>query len=291
MCVNPPELIRVQLQDVPETVTEDVRRTTGDYTIPIVVNDLAIGSGTLVQIDQWPGILTAQHVVKHPTRQDLQLDYTGYPERRLRTSVGPFAHDLSTSTNEIQLVTSTRASDEFGPDVAFIALPEGPFLHELKARKSFYNLTLRTNERRAVALDDVGFFALCGFPAVRDFQAAPELGFTLVNGLNGYAMFTGPQDYKEGKGWDWYELGVSQGSADDFERNLGGVSGGAVWRVELVRRDDNVPGTEFVNRVTLAGVAFFQMDDRPANRFFVRSHGPISIYDRLVELVRTELLA
>src|SRR6266446_4056658 len=236
---------------------------------------------------RWTGILTAKHVVNHPTKPHLRLNYTGHPERLLRTAVGPFPHDLSISTNALRMVTTSRTSNDYGPDLAFIALPEASFLHELRARKSFYNLTVKTAERKTSALDDVGFFALCGFPAVRDFTEAPSLGFTTVNGLYGYAMFTGPDNYRERDGWDYYEMGVSQKSANEFERTFGGVSGGAVWRVEMQRRDDAQPGSEYVSRMTLAGVAFYEMDDRDQKGFFIRSHGPCSIYDKLINLVRT----
>jgi hypothetical protein len=284
------KLIRVRLDSVPERVTEEVRRTTGDYAIPLVVDYLPLGSGTLVQIDQSCGILTAEHAVNHPSKPHLRLNYTGHPERLLRTAVGPFPHDLSISTNALRIVTSIRASEDYGPDLAFIALPaEAPFLHELKARKSFYNLTVKTAERKAAALDDVGFFALCGFPAVRDFTEAPSHGFTTVNGLYGYAMFTGPDKYEERNDWDYYEMGVSQESANEFERTFGGVSGGAVWRVEMQRREDAQLGSEYMSRITLAGVAFYEMDDRDQKRFFVRSHGPCSIYEKLINLVRKTL--
>jgi hypothetical protein len=281
--------MRVQLRDLPQKISEEVRRQTGDYVIPIVLDQTPRGSGTLVQIDDWLGILTAEHVARHPTKPELRLTWTGHPERFLRTAVGSFAHDLSISTNALRIVTTTRISDPYGPDLAFIALAPSSFLSEVRARKSFYNLTLKTDQRRSDALADLGFFALCGFPAVKDFTGPAELGFNYTKGLYGYAMLTGPERYEKKDEWDYYEMGVSQQSADEFERTFGGVSGGAVWRAFVERVEKDAPGSECLERLTLAGVAFYEFDDRSLARFYVRAHGPLSIYDNLIRLVRQEL--
>jgi hypothetical protein len=279
----------VQLKDLPGNVVEEVRRQTGDYVVPIVLDQTPRGSGTLVQIDDWFGILTAEHVARHPTKPELRLTWTGHPERFLRTAVGPFAHDLSISTNALRIVTTTRTSDPYGPDLAFIALPLSPFLSEVRARKSFFNLTIKTDQRRSDALLDVGFFALCGFPAVKDFTGPAELGFHYTKGLYGYSMLTGPERYEKRDEWDYYELGVSQQSADEFQRTFGGVSGGAVWRTFVQRAEKDPPGREHLERLTLAGVAFYEFDDRSLPRFYVRAHGPLSIYNNLIQLVREQL--
>ena len=279
------DVLRVSLVDLSETVNEDVQRRTSEYTLPILCGYTQLGSGTLVQVDGWTGILTAEHVV-NPPKADLRLDWTGHPERYLRTSISSFAHDLAIPTTALRIVTTENVSDAYGPDLAFIVLPPSPFLQQVKAKKSVYNLTLRTEERKKAALEDVGFFALCGFPEIRGFEAPPEHGFTETRGLYGYAMFTGPENYDERDGWDYYEMGVGQEAADDFERTFGGVSGGGVWRVAVGRDEHQPPGNEFVIGMTLAGVAFYQMDDR---RFFIRSHGPVSLYRTFIERIREML--
>jgi hypothetical protein len=286
--VKGPKTFRIRLSELPDALVEEIRRITGDYTLPIVSGYTPLGSGTLVQIDQWRGLLTARHVVQ-PENPDLRLDVTGYPERFLRTAVGPFAHDLSITTNALRFVITPRKSKEYGPDLAFIALPPGPFLHAIMARKSFFNLTKNTAERKKMALNDTGFFALCGFPAVKDFSVAAELGFAVVNRLLGYSMLTGPEYYEERDGWDYYEMPVSQQAANEFERTFGGVSGGGVWRANAKRGEDDNPGQEVLHNMTLAGVAFFQVDDLKEKHFAIRAHGPTSLYDRFLEQMWDEL--
>jgi hypothetical protein len=278
----------VPLDTLPEPVVENVRRATRDHTLPLIANNTHLGTGTLVQIDQWAGILTAEHVV-HPDKQDLWLDYTGHPERHLRTSIGSFAHDLSISTNALRIVTTARLNDDHGPDLAFIALPESPFLHELRARKSFYNLTLNVAKKTHIALTDAGFFALCGFPSIKDFSGPAEHGFTTTTSLCGYVMFSGPESYEHPNDWDYFEVRVSQECANEFERKFGGVSGGGVWRVLMIAGQDAPPGDVLMGDLALAGVAFYEMDDRGENHFFVRAHGPVSIYDTFIDLVRNTL--
>ncbi len=102
-------------------------------------------------------------------------------------------------------------------------------------------------------------------------------------------MLTGPEKYEIRDCWDYYEIGVSQESANEFERKFGGVSGGAVWRVVPHRDAKAAEGEEYVGQMTLAGVAFYEMDDRSQPRFYVRAHGPHSIYEQLIDLVRAQL--
>jgi len=283
------EQIRVQLKDLSQMVVRDVHLVTASHALPIVCDHTRLGSGTLVQIDGWEGILSAEHVVRHPTQKDLRLTYTGHPERFLRTALSSFAHNLSITTNALRIITTDRQSNPYGPDLAFVLLPPSPFLGEIKARKSFYNLTLKPEARKAAVLSDDGFFALCGFPAVRDFTGSAELGFSETRGVYGYSMLTGPDHYELKDHWDYYEMGVSQTSADEFERTFGGVSGGAVWRAVPHRLADDPPGAESLGDITLAGVAFYEIDDRSKPRFYIRAHGPVSIYDNLVNMVRAQL--
>jgi len=84
-------------------------------------------------------------------------------------------------------------------------------------------------------------------------------------------------------------MGVSQESANGFERTFGGVSGGAVWRAVPHRRDKDPPGAEYIGALTLAGVAFYEVDDTSKPRFYVRAHGPRSIYENVIRIVRAAL--
>ncbi len=103
------------------------------YTVPLIVDDLVIGTGTLAQIDKTAGIFTARHVT------------TKIFERRK----GKFVHGfLLTAPDEQPVILSVEIpyldcwrpdgrDDKFGPDVAFLVLPEGHhFTSELRRKRA-----------------------------------------------------------------------------------------------------------------------------------------------------------
>jgi hypothetical protein len=124
-----------------EPLTEEVRCITKTYTVPMIVNGAPLDSGTLVQIDNHFGILSAGHVVNHPRRRELQLTYAGCPERILLTSIAKFAHSRSISTNLLGVVKANRSSNAYRPDLAFFEAPKAAMLAELRAKKRGCGLT------------------------------------------------------------------------------------------------------------------------------------------------------
>src|SRR5207248_10595616 len=72
------ENFEIRLGDLPESAREAVRRETKHYSVPLVINQIPLGSGTLVEIDGHHAVLTAEHVVRHPKRRDLWLTETSH---------------------------------------------------------------------------------------------------------------------------------------------------------------------------------------------------------------------
>jgi hypothetical protein len=105
----------------------------------------------------------------------------------------------------------------------------------------------------------------------------------------GYAFLTGQEHCEERQGWDYLELGLGHEDTADIGPSFGGVSGGGVWRVPIYRNRNDSPGKEFFRDMTLCGVAFYEEDRGRGDRYFIRAHGPRSIYERLVARVREEL--
>jgi hypothetical protein len=62
--------------------------------------------------------------------------------------------------------------------------------------------------------------------------------------------------------------------------SFGGVSGGGLWKVEIDSPDGR-PGNEQLGEVTFAGVAFYQ-GEIDSQCPYVRCHGPLSVYSKLV---------
>ncbi|MGB8168114.1 MAG: hypothetical protein WCF18_11525 [Chthoniobacteraceae bacterium] len=116
-------------------------------------------------------------------------------------------------------------------------------------------------------------------------------GFTTVFKLKGFAFMTGEDKYEEQEGWDYFELGVTRDEVADIGDSFGGVSGGGVWRIPVCRKKDDPEGSEYYDGMTFAGVAFYEENHLPDGRFFVRTHGPRSIYQQFLPALREKLNA
>src|SRR5260370_35812382 len=118
------------------------------YTVTLSVDELVIGTGTLGQSDKSAGIFTARHVT------------TKIFERRK----GKFVHGfLLTAPDEQPVILGVEIpyldcwrpdgrDDKFGPDVAFLVLPEGHnFTSEFHQDKSLIALSSDPATRRNMA--------------------------------------------------------------------------------------------------------------------------------------------
>jgi hypothetical protein len=283
------QAIRVRLGDLSGSVIEAIERETKHYTVPLVINETPLGSGTLVVIDGYFGILTAEHVVRHPHKSELHLTNVSHKGPRLVIPPMDFPARIEFESFSLRVVTTNRKRDDYGPDLAFIIMPPSGALSELRARRSFYPLAKAPNQKTEEALQDTGFVAFCGFLGSKWTEEPPELGFSKVNQLGGYAFLTGPEKYQERNGWDYYELGIRREQMGDFGDSFGGVSGGGVWRVPVSLKKGDAIGKEYFERMTFAGVAFYEENHLPNGRFFVRTHGPRSIYQTFLPEIRKQL--
>src|ERR1051326_6899879 len=147
------ETFLLQLKDLPGAAQDMVAQETKPYTVVIIINDEQIGSGTLVRIGDVHGILTAEHVVRHPDRPDLRLDNTAPDGPRLLLPPAEFPGGIAIESFALRVFTTQRSNDSHGPDLAFVTLPPSPLLSELRLRKVFYPLAQSPIENMANALD------------------------------------------------------------------------------------------------------------------------------------------
>lgn len=284
-----PQIFRVRLGDLSESVTEAIKRETKHYTVPLVINDIPMGSGTLVTVDGHFGILTAEHVVRHPRTPELHLTNTSHNGPRLVIPPMDFPGDIGFESFSLRVFTTERGRDDYGPDLAFVVLPSSGALNDIRARRSFYPLASGVDAKTEEALQDTGFIAFCGFLGSKATEEPGDLGFSKIIQLGGYAFMTGPQKYEERGKWDYYELGVRREEMGDFGTSFGGVSGGGVWRVPVYLKKGDTIGAEYFERMTFSGVAFYEENHLPNGRFFVRTHGPRSIYQSFLPAIREQL--
>jgi hypothetical protein len=281
-----PETFPIRLGDLPSDLNEGVRAELRHFAVPLILNDDFLGSGVLVEVDNIPGILTAEHVVNNPAAP---FDNSLESKQALVTSVSERANTVAVEMRHLTWWTTTRQTDEWGPDLAFIRLPESAgFTHQLRASKSFYNLTLDPKNRMKEALDNTGFMAFVGYVAEQITDAPPESGFPAVRRIQGYAFLTGPEKYHAQNGFDYVDVGCNRVLCPTMPKSFGGVSGGGLWRFDVLRDVHEKAGQERLGKSYLAGVVFLQIAiDTYTPK--VRGHGARSIYEVCLPAIKAWL--
>src|SRR5258708_26376005 len=143
---------KISVGQLSESLLNQLSDAIFKYTVPLIVDDGVSGSGTLAQIDKTAGIFTARHVT------------TKIFERRK----GKFGHGfLLTAPDEQPVILGVEIpyldcwrpdgrDDKFGPDVAFLVLPEGHnFSSDLRCSTSFVRVSTTPVWRRKLATSEV----------------------------------------------------------------------------------------------------------------------------------------
>lgn len=234
------------------------------------------GSGTLVDLEGTLCIVTADHVIddiRHRDRIGLLTDWQG----RSRRCIFEKSH--------LQFVRLPRgASPEAGPDLGAIILPRsGEGLATLKAHKIFYNLVKRIDRFSTgyPALSDGAWFP-CGVLGEGSQPMPPERGFEHVTGHWGMVGLAPAPVETWRDGFDYLDLRGRPGVDPDMPVSFGGASGGGLWQGLIVKHPD---GRLALSEVIFSGVIFFESDIVEAVRT-LRSHGRVSVHERLAEAIR-----
>ena len=134
----------------------------------------------------------------------------------------------------------------------------------------------------AAALDPKGCMVIAGHPA-EDLQkdVGPIGGFRDVTFSPGMVGFTGQIHYFERDGYDYVEVESYRTDANRAPTSYKGVSGGALWRVPILRKAEDDNSKVFTEKLTFAGVPFYEF---PAEKggIRIRCHGPKTIYESLL---------
>jgi hypothetical protein len=277
----------IHLGDLPDGLFDKVVAELRHFAVPLMLNDDFIGSGVLIQIDDVFGILTAEHVVNQNPFGP--FDNSLGSRQVLVTSVSERANSVAIEMRNLTWWTTPRQTDEWGPDLAFIRLPEAAaFTRQLRASKSFYNLTLDSENRMKEALDNTGFMTFVGYAAELIADAAPESGFPDVRRIQGYAFLTGPEKYHVQNGFDYVDVGCNRVSCPTMPKSFGGVSGSGLWRFDVLRDIQEKTSQERLGKSYLAGVIFLQIAIDTYTPM-LRGHGARSIYEICLPAIKAWL--
>jgi hypothetical protein len=273
---------RATFGSIPRGVYEKAVAEVERFATLLVLEGKLAGSGTLVKCDNIYGILTAHHVVHNPKDRDRRFNFVG--TQKLALLVEKRAHWFEIDLCACHCVDiGAPTGEDTGPDLSFIILPEAR-LGTLKAKKDFYNISAKTDEKLKKSLSDDGIFIFAGCPACNGEESISPQGVqNLFLPLMG-ACTSLEKRYEDGS-FDFLELNVSYKQPSEAVESFAGVSGGGAWRIPLRKRlEDPIENVDF-NEIILSGVAFYQTEIE-GDRRRIRCHGGRSIFQRTIKALR-----
>ena len=287
------DLERISLGQITPGLQASIRETLGYPVIQLIVDNDYAGSGILVEIDGIFGILTAEHVVFKRIKGGRVLATIPaiYPIERANDPkiqpdvVGIYISCLNWYPEQPH--SEDYADAEWGPDLAFIPIPEQTgFWNQLRIRRNYSDLTRAPESRLEKALDQNNtVLAIVGAPGVW-VTADPvrRLGLEGKTAVCG-VLVTAQEEYVVAEnGYDFVDAIASREPGALVPERFGGVSGGALWRLRDPFHADP-PMLELKSEdYVLAGVIFWG-DHRDPKPFF-RAHGPRSLYKKFLPEVR-----
>ena len=266
--------------ELSKTVLQNAARFIAQHSTVLIHPVDIIGSGTFVSVAGRHGILTAYHV---PNNKRSPFNFEPGSGDRLGVGVDTTAHAFWIEMQYIvPHVIGKPKEEEFGPDLMFLEIPPSSQLHTIQAKRSFFNLSFKPDERMKICYSDMNcFWSIAGHPGQWKKHEAPEHGFDTVYGFPNLIGYTGVENRVEKYGFDYFEIAADYRSQDKMPQSFGGCSGGGLWRIpiSLPREDSPLEELQTGNPV-LSGVMFYETALQSSRRF-IRSHGAKSIYEVL----------
>lgn len=261
-----------QLKDLPQALYDQATVDAGNFATFFVANNQFCGSGTFATLDSCPGILTARHVWDYVN----ELSTDGMVGYSISNDPHCFLVPKQTLT---PMKLAERVTDEFGPDIEFVRLPDKQ-ADSVHARKSFYNLSKAPAERKARALEPVGFSLIAGFPDEAKREHPGAYGFNAIVEQVGYGLITGVDERFERGEFDYLKLGISYTKNTRPPNDFKGVSGAGVWQFPVGKKAGEPMSAARYNDFYLIGVAYYQSPVVEGKRF-IHAHGQSTVYDFL----------
>jgi len=261
----------------------DIQASIARFTIGFVekLEDETIvsrGSGTLVRIGKLAGVLTCSHVIEQIMKAT-KIGFLCFSVRPEQTQ----ATMIETSLLEPPLSIGSRPWTSDGPDLGFVRLPDR-FMPTLEALASVLDLRKQADERdRAGPKGTFQGEVLCGVIAEFAFASTVE-EHTSKMIFPGFIVPGQVCALPEIDGYDRLAFHPPNVFDDGTQpHSYAGTSGGSLWRVWVEQSEDG--GTRLAER-RLLGVPYYETELSPDKSRSIVSHGPQSIYERLLPAIR-----
>jgi hypothetical protein len=229
------------------------------------------GTSVLVSANGNYAILTADHVLQY-------LPDDGPVGLVLLDRRGLVHHRFLLNMRFLKKIRVGRGREEsLGPDLGLLSLTIGD-VNRLKAKKSFYNLTIRKKSvSNLPPVNEISPWMIQGFIDELTEKSEPLPG---MKANYAFKAITGPvrlAKTRQQDGFDYFSIEVNSNASYTLPRSFGGASGCGIWYMDFVKTEDIK--TFRLNQVVLGGMAFYQseMDDE---RRFIECHSVESIYNR-----------
>lgn len=269
----------VLVKDLPHVLINEVIQELACFTVAFLgIDQVArspdaalLGSGVLVSAGAGRAILTAHHVLE-------VLPTSG----RIGLLLGRTTQPHSIDTAGISILKIARGMrDSVGPDVGAILLASN-IAASIGAKKSFFNLETH-REMQLNNPPDVrdGVWFAQGFLEERTRIAPDPIEEGTTKYFYCFTGIGGPEAGQEIDGYDYFEFPVSQTGRSAAPVSWGGMSGGGLWQVQLIRREGALTHLSPV----LSGIMFYQ---KPTTETVcgVRGHGRRTIYDLVFSKIK-----
>lgn len=267
-----PPVEELPLGELPEVVIAAAAYDLSHYSVgflrvestPRGQDVVLLGSGTLVSIGSIRAVLTAHHVVSI-------LPTTG----RLGIILGATLQQHTLDTQGLTYLKIARgAIDANGPDLGAVVFTPS-IASAIAARKTFYNLDLRRDQLLSTPPDlHDGFWFVNGFIAEKTIEEKGRDGYDLIKGFYNLSGAGGPEEAIAVGEHDYFAFLVSYGGRSVAPKSFGGVSGGGLWQVPLMRDPE---GQLRHKKALLSGVVFYQ-EETAQTSCNVKCHGRQSVY-------------
>lgn len=277
------ETFQISIGEMPAELLESIIPRITQFSVSLLHDSALAGSGTLMQCMGKYGILTAHHVVykgkrpfdfRYGSDDAIGLLIQNKPHEFVLPLKFLVCHDIG-----------VPVSDEKGPDMVFLEIPPGKKLGALKAKKSFFNLTAKTEDRLAFCESDKqGFWAISYSAESQSTIKTLEDGYPALV-IPTTVGYTGVDAQYEVDEFDYVEVGVRYTSENDLPPTFGGASGGGLWKLPLygVKRNNGELDLEAGDPV-LAGLLFYETHSEENYRR-IKCHGPKSLYQTLPSIL------
>lgn len=263
----------VKIADIPDALKGKVLHSLDQYTLgflrlentPHGPDVSLLGSGILVSIGKVSAILTAHHVVEvlpPAGRVGVMLSPTTYPE--------------TLDVSGLVYVKIARGDvDSQGPDLGAVILAP-PLVGALATKKVFYNLELQ-RERLLHSPPELcdGMWFVHGIPDENTVEQPDTVsGHGIVKTFFKFGGIGKPESLIHIGEHDYFTIPIAPSAAPPAPKKFGGMSGGGLWQIPLVRRESG--GLDHAHPL-LSGIVFYQHAVTEAGSA-LRCHGRASLY-------------